>query len=90
MEELVINSEVEIITGEAKKDLYSISDFDRAVIVPERTDLVCQEILKQIGTFDKTIIFCVDQEHALRVRDSINAHKTIKDPDYCVRVTSNE
>jgi type I restriction enzyme, R subunit len=88
MEELVINSEVEIVTGEAKKDIYTISDFDRVVIVPERTDLVCQEILRHIGTFDKTIIFCVDQDHALRTRDSINAHKTVKDPDYCVRVTS--
>lgn len=35
-------------------------------------------------------MFFVDQSHALRIRDSINKYKTIKDSDYCVRVTSNE
>ena len=39
---------------------------------------------------DKTIVFCVDQEHALRMRDAINRHKTVRDMDYCVRVTSDE
>lgn len=90
LDELVIDSDVEIVSWEAKKSLYELKDFDREIIVPERTDLVCREILQQIGTYDKTIIFCVDQEHALRVRDAINAHKSVSDPDYCVRVTSNE
>lgn len=39
---------------------------------------------------DKTIVFCVDQSHALRMRDSINKYKKNSDPDYCVRVTSDE
>lgn len=90
MDELVIDSEVQIVRGEAEKDLYELGDFDRNIIVPERTELMCQEILRQINTRDKTIIFCVDQEHALRVRDMINANKSVKDADYCVRVTSNE
>lgn len=90
MDELVIDSEVQIVRGEVEKDLYELGDFDRSIIVPERTELVCQEILRQINTRDKTIIFCVDQEHALRVRDMINANKSVKDADYCVRVTSNE
>lgn len=90
LDELVIDYDVQIIDGEAKKDLYEIKDFDRSIVVPERIEFISQEILKLIGTHDKTIIFCVDQEHAARVRDAINAHKKVRDPDYCVRVTSNE
>lgn len=90
IDELVIDHDVQIISGDKKKDLYEISDFDRTIIVPERIDLISKEILKQIHPQEKTIIFCVDQEHALRVRDAINAHKSVADADYCVRVTSNE
>jgi type I restriction enzyme R subunit len=90
IDELVIDHDVHIVDGEAEKDLYEIKDFDRSIVIPERTELISQEILKQINIHDKTIIFCVDQEHAARVRDAINNHKTIRDADYCVRVTSNE
>lgn len=90
LDELVIDQDIQIIDGEAKKDLYELKDFDKSIVVPERTELIATEILNQIWTYDKTIIFCVDQEHAARMRDAINAHKTIRDADYCVRVTSNE
>lgn len=90
LDELIIDGDVQVLEWEVKKDLYELKDFDREIIVPERNDLICREILKQINVLDKTIIFCVDQPHALRVRDAINEHKTVSDPDYCVRVTSNE
>jgi type I restriction enzyme, R subunit len=90
IDELVIDHDVQIIDGEAKKDLYEIKDFDRQIVVPERTDLIAREILNQIQPYDKTIVFCVDQEHAAMVRDAINTHKQVRDMDYCVRVTSNE
>jgi glutamate rich protein grpB len=63
---------------------------DRTIFIDERTELVAQTILQQINKMDKTIVFCVDQDHALRMRDAINKYKTVKDADYCVRVTSNE
>jgi len=63
---------------------------ERNIVIYERSDLIAQTILQQINKMDKTIIFCTDQEHALRIRDSINKYKSVKDPDYCVRVTSNE
>jgi type I restriction enzyme R subunit len=63
---------------------------EREIIIDERSDLIAQTILQQINKMDKTIVFCVDQSHALRIRDSINKYKTVKDSDYCVRVTSNE
>lgn len=90
LDELVIDNDVQVLEGEVEKELYGLGDFDKKIVVLERTKLVCKEILNQINPYDKTIIFCVDQEHAARVRDEINMQKTVRDPDYCVRVTSNE
>jgi type I restriction enzyme R subunit len=90
LDELVLTSQDTIVKGQAEKTVYELSDFDKNIVIPERNDLIAQSVLENINPLDKTIIFCVDQPHALRMRDSINKYKTIKDPDYCVRVTSNE
>lgn len=90
LDELVMDDRVQILAGEQKKELYELKDFDRHIIVPERIDFVAQAILQHIKPDEKTIIFCVDQEHAALMRDAINKHKTVRDGDYCVRVTSNE
>ena len=39
---------------------------------------------------DKTIVFCVNQQHASEMKIAIDKYKTIKDNSYCVRVTSDE
>ena len=90
IDELVLNSSDKIVSWEVKKDVYYAKDMERDIIIDERSDLITQTILHQINKMDKTIIFCVDQGHALRIRDSINKYKEVSDPDYCVRVTSNE
>lgn len=90
IDELALNSGDKIVSWVAKKDVYYTKDMEREIIIDERSDLIAQTILHQINKMDKTIVFCVDQSHALRIRDSINKYKTIKDSDYCVRVTSNE
>ena len=89
-DEFVLNSSDKIISWEVKKQFFGVNDMDRAIVIDERTELVAQTILQQINKMDKTIVFCVDQDHALRMRDAINKYKTVKDADYCVRVTSNE
>ena len=39
---------------------------------------------------DKTIIFCVNQQHASDMKIAIDKFKIVKDNNYCVRVTSDE
>lgn len=90
IDEFVLHSWDTIISWEAKKDVYYTKDMEKNIILDERADLIASTILQHIGKMEKTIIFCVDQDHALRIRDSINKYKQVKDPDYCVRVTSNE
>ena len=90
LDEYVFKSGDKVKQGELDKQQYDQSEFNRTIVIPERIDTLAQSILKLINPMDKTIVFCVDQEHALNMRDAINRHKSIKDMDYCVRVTSDE
>lgn len=90
IDEYIHTNDSKIIQGEVKKDRYELKDFNKSITVNQRIELVAQTILKEIGKMDKTIVFCANQEHALDLRDFINQHKTVADPNYCVRVTSDE
>ena len=90
IDEYVVVSEDTVVYGQHSKKQYGISDFEKKIIIPERTELLSKTILEQINAMDKSIIFCVDQQHALTMRDMINKHKQISDPHYCVRITSDE
>src|SRR5690606_13051391 len=79
-----------VISGEIEDRIYNLSDFETKIIVEDRTNLIAQAILANIREMDKTIVFCVNQEHALMMRDAINKYKSVRDPHYCVRVTSDE
>lgn len=80
-----------VIDGEVDPEkLYTRKNFNRDIVLYERIDLIAKTIVEQINTFDKTIVFCADQEHAANMRDSINKYKTVRDKNYCVRVTSDD
>ena len=85
-------------TGEPVEDrVYNPKDFDKTVVLDGRTRAVARtvtEYLKESGDrFQKTIIFCVDQEHAARVRQELineNADLTDDNHRYVMRVTGND
>lgn len=79
-----------VLQGNPDRENYELSDYERKLILPQRTDFIAQQILANIRPLDKTIIFCVTQRHAAEMRDAINHHKTHHDPNYCVRITSDE
>ncbi len=80
----------DIITGELDKQIVELDKFEREVVIPKRTELIAKTILQNMNPMDKSIIFCVNQQHALDMRIAIDKFKTIKDNNYCVRVTSDE
>ncbi len=90
LDELVLTNDDHVIEGEYGQDIYKVEDYDKKIVVDERTELVAKTILDNISSLEKTIVFCENQNHALTMRDMINKHKQIKDPHYCVRVTSDE
>ena len=85
-------------TGEPVEDrVYNPKDFDKTLVLDGRTRAVARtvtEYLKESGDrFQKTIIFCVDQEHAARVRQELinqNADLTDDNHRYVMRVTGND
>ena len=85
-------------TGEPVEDRgYNSKDYDKTVVLDGRTRAVARtvtEYLKESGDrFQKTIIFCVDQEHAARVRQELineNADLTDDNHRYVMRVTGND
>lgn len=84
--------------GEEVPDrIYNQRDFDRALVIDERTKLVAKrvtEFLKETNErFQKTIVFCVDQEHAARMRQAlINENKDLAGDNrhYVMRITGND
>ena len=78
-----------VIDGEVEAGKrYTESDFNRIIIIPEREAYRVKLLMEMIDPNEKTIVFCATQNHALLVRDLINQVKTVKDPNYCVRVTA--
>ncbi len=76
--------------------LYSTKDYETTLVLKERTATIAEHLsdyLKSTNRFAKTIIFCVDQEHAARMRSALyelNTDLTQRHPDYIVRITSDE
>lgn len=57
--------------------IYNRKDFDRKLVIDERTDIIAQKVteyLKGLDRFAKTIVFCVDIDHAERMRNAISKH----------------
>ena len=75
---------------------YHTRDFERIVALQVRTEAIAGHLtnfLKQTDRFAKTIVFCVDQEHALQMRRALaelNADLLKEHPDYVCRVTADE
>jgi type I restriction enzyme R subunit len=80
----------DIIEGELDKQIVKLEQFEKEVVIPKRTELIAKTIVDNINPMDKTIIFCVNQKHALDMKVSIDKFKSVKDNNYCVRVTSDE
>ncbi|HEX9387619.1 MAG TPA: DEAD/DEAH box helicase family protein, partial [Anaerolineales bacterium] len=81
---------------EIPPDLYGTKDFERLISLLSRTEVVARhltEYLKRTNRFDKTIVFCVDQEHALDMRkalNNLNADLSRIHVHYVARVVSDE
>ncbi len=56
-------------------DEYETKDFEKVVALRARTEAIARhltEFLKKSDCFAKTIVFCVDQEHASEMRKALN------------------
>jgi type I restriction enzyme R subunit len=77
-------------------DEYHTKDFERVVALRARTQAIARHLtdfMKKTDRFAKTIVFCVDQDHASEMREALNnlnTDLTRQYADYVCRVTSEE
>jgi type I restriction enzyme R subunit len=75
---------------------YSTKDFETIISLRKRTEAIAKhftDYLKNTDRFAKSIIFCVDQEHAEEMRmalNNFNSDLVQKYPDYVCRIVSEE
>ncbi|MGH9386723.1 MAG: EcoAI/FtnUII family type I restriction enzme subunit R [Vicinamibacterales bacterium] len=77
--------------------IYNTKDFDQTLVLDERTKLVARKVtqfLKESGDrFAKTIVFCVDEEHAARMRQALvneNGDLCAQNHRYVMRITGSD
>ncbi|MGE0049365.1 MAG: EcoAI/FtnUII family type I restriction enzme subunit R [Acidithiobacillus sp.] len=81
---------------EVPDDEYQTKDFERIVALRSRTRAMARhltDLLKGTDRFAKTLVFCVDQEHAAEMRQellNLNSDLIQQYPDYVCRVTADE
>ncbi|PZX57017.1 type I restriction enzyme R subunit [Algoriphagus ratkowskyi] len=82
--------------NEIKDRIYNLKDYDRKMVIDQRTQLIADKItefLKATDRFAKTIVFCIDIEHAQRMRQALinaNADLVSAHPYYVVKITGDD
>lgn len=82
--------------NEVEDRIYNLKDYDKRLVIDERTQVVAQKIteyLKAVDRFAKTIVFCTDIDHANRMRQALineNADLVSKHWNYCVKITGDD
>ena len=77
------------------EETYYQADMDKKIIIDERTQTVAKrvtEFLKKSDRYSKTIVFCIDIEHAERMRQALikeNNDMVAENPNYIMRITGD-
>ena len=76
-------------------ETFTTKDFERVVRLPDRNDTIVRHLVGLVDAVDsamnKTMVFCVDQEHAAAVTKRINnERRALGIADYAVRIVSDE
>lgn len=90
-----VKGQLDIHGQEIEDREYNQKDFDKKLIIDERTEIVAEKItefLKNTDRMSKTIVFCIDIEHAERMRQAlVNCNKDLckKNTKYVMRITGD-
>lgn len=86
---------IDVNGNEIEDREFNIKDFDRNLVIDDRTKKVAQritEFLKKTDRFSKTIVFCVNIDHAERMRQALNNENkdlVAENPNYIMRITGD-
>jgi len=86
---------IDVFGREIPDEMYYGPDFDRKLIIDDRTKMVAKKVveyLRNTDPYSKTIIFCIDVEHAERMRQAlINEAQDLyqQNSHYIMRITGD-
>ena len=87
--------QTDIYGNQIPDEAYNSSDFDKKLIIDDRTQAVAKRITKWLhenGRYSKTIVFCVDIDHAERMRQALineNTDLVAENYKYIMRITGD-
>ncbi|GHV69760.1 DEAD/DEAH box helicase [Spirochaetia bacterium] len=82
--------------GPVEDRIYNTKDYDRNLVIDERTKIVAKKVaeyLHKTDPYNKTIVFCVDIEHAERMRQALvneSPEEAGKSEKYIMRITGDD
>lgn len=85
----------DVFGREIPDEMYYGPDFDRTLIIDDRTKMVAKKVveyLRNTDPYSKTIVFCIDVEHAERMRQAlINEAQDLyqQNSHYIMRITGD-
>ncbi len=87
-------AEIYVPEGAELRDVYLTPQFEREISLPDRTEVMVQHLaglLRRFNPREKTMVFCVDIEHARLVARLLqNEFADLGDPQYAVPIVSEE
>jgi len=87
--ELIVKGDLDDV-----RDFYTLENYERDITIPERTEIICNHLadkLKTLGSKEKTIVFCVNMEHASQVAKALqNSFSYEGLANYAIRIVSEE
>ena len=91
IDEYVFTSDDTVLEGEVEEGKrYTEEEINRIIELKDREEYRVKILMSQMKHSEKTLVFCSTQLHALAIRDLINQHSSIKNPNYCHRVTADD
>lgn len=87
-------AEVIVPAGVEPKEVYHTPQFEREISLPDRTEAIVKHLsglLRKYGSLEKTMVFCVDMDHArLAARLLQNEFADLGSDQYAVPIISEE
>jgi type I restriction enzyme R subunit len=87
-------AQLDVPVGADVQDRYDMPEFERKITMPDHVRKLCEhlnKLLHQYGRMEKTMVFCVNMDHALQVTEELNRlNADLNVPDYSVRIVSEE
>lgn len=91
IDEYIFTLDDTVLEGEIEEGRrYTEAEMNRLIEIRQREEYRVKIFMSLINQSEKTLVFCATQLHALAIRDLINQQVTLKNPNYCHRVTAHD